>query len=191
MATTLAFVLALVLALALLLSVASVLLLLLLLLLAVATVLGLMAFLAHLGRKLRIETVLSPVRRPAPAELKRSIPDDAGATAMVPSGGGSNEILVAAAESGSLLAVDEHSPLAAAPARSLVIRIDALPGSSLVRGGLLATLWLQQPGTEIAADDTADLRASVAAAVSSGSERTIVPDAGCRMPDSGCTSSAT
>lgn len=60
----------------------------------------------------------------------------------------------------------------------MVIRIDALPGSSLVRGMPLATLWPQQPGTEIAADDVAVLRASVAAAVSSGSERAIVQVAG-------------
>lgn len=74
--------------------------------------------------------------------------------------------------------VDEHSLLDLAIARSVVIRIDALPGSSLVRGVPLATLWPQQPGTVIDADDVADLRTSAAAALSSGSERTIVQNAG-------------
>ncbi|MET3767772.1 putative membrane protein [Marisediminicola sp. UYEF4] len=146
--------------------------------LAVASVIGLVAFLAHLVRELRIETMLTTVHREASAELDHSFPDDAGVPAIVPSGGGSNEILVGAAESGFLLMVDEHSLLDLAIARSVVIRIDALPGSSLVRGVPLATLWPQQPGTVIAADDVADLRKGVAAAVSSGSERTIVQDAG-------------
>ena len=146
--------------------------------LAVASVVGLVAFLAHLVRELRIETMLTTVHREASGELERTFPDDAGTTVTVPPGGGPGEILVGAAESGFLLSVDEHSLLEVATAHSVVIRIDALPGSSLVRGVPLATVWPQQPGTVIAADDAAELQTSVAAAVSSGSERTIVQDAG-------------
>jgi len=146
--------------------------------LAVSSVIGLVIFLAHLVRELRIETMLSTVHGETSAELGRSFPDDAGAPAIVPSGGGSNEILVDAAKSGFLLTVDEHSLLDLATAHSVVIRIDALPGASLVRGVPLATIWPQQRGTEMAADDLADLRSGVAAAVASGSERTIVQDAG-------------
>ncbi len=146
--------------------------------LAVASVIGLVVFLAHLVRELRIETMLSTVHGETSAELERSFPDTPEATAIVPTGGGSNEVLVDAAKSGFLLTVDEHSLLDLATTHSVVIRIDALPGASLVRGVPLATLWPQEPGTEIAEDDLAELRSSVAAAVSSGSERTIVQDAG-------------
>ena len=146
--------------------------------LAVSSVIGLVIFLAHLVRELRIETMLSTVHGETSAELGRSFTDDAGAPAIVPSRGGSNEILVDAAKSGFLLTVDEHSLLDLATAHSVVIRIDALPGASLVRGVPLATIWPQQPGAEMAADDLADLRRGVAAAVASGSERTIVQDAG-------------
>jgi len=143
---------------------------------AVASVIGLVVFLAHLVRELRIETMLSTVHREASAEIERSFPDDAGATPIVPTAAGSREILVGAAESGFLLTVDEQSLLALATARSVVIRVDAFPGSSLVRGVPLATLWPQQPGTGVADADERELQQGVAAAVSSGSERTIVQD---------------
>lgn len=146
--------------------------------LALASVIGLVAFLAHLVRELRIETMLSIVHREASSELERSLPDRAGTTGAVPTPAGAPEILVESADSGFLLTVDEQALVALATEASVVIRIDALPGSSLVRGVPLATVWARDSGHEIDDDTSASVRRRVAAAVSSGPERTIVQDPG-------------
>jgi uncharacterized membrane protein len=145
--------------------------------LAVASVIALVVFLAHLVRELRIETMLTTVHSEAAAELDRSYPADAEppTSASMPMTD-PNETLVEAEESGFLLTVDERSLLELATKRSVIIRIDALPGSSLVRGVPFAVFWPQKSGGELTAEQIADLRHRIASAVTSGSERTIVQD---------------
>jgi uncharacterized membrane protein len=143
--------------------------------LAVASVIALVVFLAHLVRELRIETMLTTVHSEAAAELDRSYPAEAAPTASMPVTD-LNETLVEAEESGFLLTIDERSLLELAMKHSVIIRIDALPGSSLVRGVPFAVFWPQQPGGELTAEEIADIRHRIASAVTSGSERTIVQD---------------
>lgn len=113
------------------------------LLLALGSVLGLVLFLAHLARQIRVETILDNVHQEATETLHRVLqvrdhgtPD----TRVVPDPPWTAVPLLAT-RSGFLLSVDEDALLAAAHDAGALIRLDCLPGGSVVAGTPLGTAW--------------------------------------------------
>ncbi len=81
-----------------------------------------------------------------------------------------------AATSGFLLAIDEDALLAAAVDADAVLLVDRLPGDSLVAGTPVGVSW--SPTGPLASDTVTRLGEHVAAAISTGFERTAVHDVG-------------
>lgn len=110
--------------------------------LAVASGIGLVVFLAHLARQIRVETMLRDVHRDASAtvgavldpldgsEIRSDIP-------AVPD----RADLVLAATSGFVIGLDQDALLAAAVEANAVVVIAAHPGGSLVQGTPLGHAW--------------------------------------------------
>lgn len=145
--------------------------------LAIASVIGLVLFLAHLTREIRVETMMRRVNVETQDTLNRVFPQDR------PVRGPEPEPVQAAfrirsAHSGFLTSVDKASLLQAAVDAAAVIRIDREPGASLVEGVPFATAWPVTAGAVFAPDIREELESNVNAAVSTGFERTNVQDVG-------------
>ncbi len=147
-------------------------------LLTLASVLGLVLFLAHLARQIRVETMLSDVSAEATATIRRLLPDreDAAPRLAVPTAP-DDAIPLVATGSGFLVRVDEEALLAAAVAADAVVAVDRLPGSSLVAGTPLGAAW-PRSGGGLGGDAWARLHDQVGAAVVTGVERTTAQDPG-------------
>ncbi|WP_227008332.1 DUF2254 domain-containing protein [Pseudarthrobacter sp. AB1] len=145
--------------------------------LAIGSVIGLVLFLAHLTREIRVETMMRRVNvetqetidRVFPADRSLPVPDP------VPAEG---KILINSTSSGFLTSVDKGALKRAAEDAGAVIRIDREPGSSLVAGVPFATAWPVQPGTTLTSSARERLTEAVNAAVATGFERTNVQDVG-------------
>ncbi|HEY6744342.1 MAG TPA: DUF2254 domain-containing protein [Mycobacteriales bacterium] len=138
--------------------------------LAIASVAGLVLFLAHLAREIRVETMVQKVHRDAEDALEDAVSggDDADTAPEPPA----SARPVAAGSSGFLVRIDEAELLAAAVAAGAMVRVDRPPGSYLVAGTPLARTWPRTPGSET----DPGLSERVAAAVTTGTERTQVQD---------------
>jgi uncharacterized membrane protein len=145
--------------------------------LAMASVIGLVLFLAHLTREIRVETMMQRVARETQATIERVYPPDrpAQGTTPVP---GPHAVPVRASQSGFLTSVDREKLLRAAEDSGVVLRMDRMPGSFLVEGVPLATAWPVRPGAPLTAQSREKLGEAVNAAVATGSERTNVQDVG-------------
>lgn len=146
--------------------------------LAVVSVVGLVFFLAHLVREIRVETMMRTVSGDAIASAKTVYPEHDSDADPVPPAPPPWASTICAASSGFLVAVDEASLLSAAVDGDAVVSVDRPAGSWLVRGTPVASAWRPNPGDRFD-DDTLDtLRGRVASAVHTGDERTPVQDAG-------------
>lgn len=147
--------------------------------LAIASVMGLVLFLAHLTREIRVETMMRRVNAETQATIDRVFPEDrpdvatgelfshyAGGTRIVRS------------KSGFLTSIDAGALVQAAVDHGAVIRIDREPGSSLVQGVPFATAWPVSVQSPITGEAWEKLEAAVNAAVTTGAERTNVQDVG-------------
>ncbi len=149
-------------------------------LLALASVVGLVFFLAHLVREIRVEAMINTVRADAVATasgLFRELDSDDNKSTPLPQPPPSAS-MIAAAASGFLVAVDEEALLNAAVRADAVILLDRKPGEYLVVGTPVAFAWANDTGAALDDDALADLRSSVDAAVNTGDERTPVQDVG-------------
>lgn len=148
--------------------------------LAIASVMGLVIFLAHLVQELRVETMMRRVHDDAMGTVRRLLPerDAASADSSVLPSPTADEILIGSAASGFLLRIDEEALLAAAEEQRALIRIDREPGASLIAGVPVATAWRRDGEPALSEEDADSLRRAVARALTTGAERTSVQDVG-------------
>ncbi|MEV4477378.1 DUF2254 domain-containing protein [Nonomuraea sp. NPDC049504] len=144
--------------------------------LALASVLALVLFLAHLARKVRVETLLRQVHREAKGTIRRVLPERA------PVGAGfvfepppSEALCLPAGASGFVLSLDEERLVAAAAEADVVLFMECCPGSMVVSGTPLGAGW-SRADTVLDAGARSRLVSAVAAAVRTGPERTAAHD---------------
>jgi uncharacterized membrane protein len=147
--------------------------------LAVVSVLGLVLFLAHLAKEIRVETMLANVHRDATDTLHRVLPevDSAGDVAGPLPQRPAHAAILTASSSGFLVRVDEPALLAAAVRADAILVIDRPPGSSLVANTPIGVCW-PLSGRSFDGDALKTLRSKVAQAVRTGKERTAAGDVG-------------
>ncbi|MGN6606318.1 MAG: DUF2254 domain-containing protein [Jatrophihabitans sp.] len=117
-------------------------------LLGLATVAALLAFIGHIIRTLRVDSMMRTVH----AETVRTIaavygPEQDGARAadfLVDRPGGA---LVGARASGFVRVIDAREVLRAATEADLVVRLEARPGDHVVRGAPIAQVWARGGAT--------------------------------------------
>ncbi len=147
-------------------------------LLALASVVGLVLFLAHLAREIRVERMLRNVHTEASHTARQLLPerDPASSGPALPSPPPDARSLLAGS-SGFLVRVADSALLGAAVDADAVLFLDRPPGSSLIAGTPLGVGW---PRTGGAFDDTTWVRlcGRVSKAVSTGFERTQEQDVG-------------
>ena len=149
-------------------------------LLALGSVLGLVLFLAHLAREIRVETMLCNVHTDASGTLQRVLarPVPPGAGEEVPPRPPAQALPLVAAASGFLVRIDEDALLAAAERADAVVLVDRCPGSSLVAGTPVAAAWPRHGGSFAGPDVSSRLAEQVADALATGPERTSEQDVG-------------
>ena len=147
-------------------------------LLAVASVFGLVVFLAHLAKQIRVETMLVNVHQDATQTLRRILPpgDADNPSARIPEPP-PDAATVPAPASGFLVWLDEPALLAAAREASAVLMIHRAPGNSLVAGTPIGVAW-PLAGHYFDEEVLAELRHRAAEAVHTGPERTAAQDVG-------------
>ena len=145
--------------------------------LAMASVIGLVLFLAHLTREIRVETMLRRVNIETRQTIDRVFPEDRPLTGPEPAPA-PGMFRIRATTSGFLTSLDKETLLHSAEENGAVVRIDRPPGSSLVEDVPFATAWPSNPGTTFTPDRRDQLTEAVNAAVSTGFERTNVQDVG-------------
>ncbi|TDL37348.1 DUF2254 domain-containing protein [Arthrobacter nitrophenolicus] len=145
--------------------------------LAIASVMGLVLFLAHLTREIRVETMMRKVNMEAQETIDRVFPGDRPVQGSGPLPVRAS-FPIAATSSGFLTSFDKDALLHAAVESGAVVRLDKEPGSSLVAGVPFATAWPLEPAGHIGPEGREMLRSAVNAAVATGFERTNVQDVG-------------
>ncbi|MGW8062577.1 DUF2254 domain-containing protein [Streptomyces ziwulingensis] len=150
------------------------------LLLTLAGVLGLVLFLSHLAREIRVETMMSSVHSAADRTIQRLLPHEEDPPRGDPTAGihrsgllepPPNAVTLTAGTSGFLTSVDEEALLDAAVKADAVLLIDRDPGSSLVTGTPMGAAW-PRTNEPFAPGTRARLTEAAAKAVTTGSERT-------------------
>lgn len=147
--------------------------------LAIASVIGLVLFLAHLTREIRVETMMRRVNVETQGTMDRVFPQDHPVRGPAPEPEAVHTaFLIRAAHSGFLTSLDKAALLQAAADAGGVIRLDREPGSSLVEGVPFATAWPVSAGVPFTPAIRKELSTSVNSAVATGFERTSVQDVG-------------
>ena len=145
--------------------------------LAVASVFGLVIFLAHLAKEIRVETMLAAVHRDATDTVHRLLPEQDPEPAPPSTVGEipATQVQLTAPSSGFLVWVGEDAVLAAAVRADAVVMITRQPGSSLIAGVSVGVCW---PLHDHIFDTHTlhQLKHQVAAALHTGPERTAVQD---------------
>lgn len=142
---------------------------------AIASVVGLVLFLAHLTREIRVETMMRKVQAETietvnvvyPEDPSGRLPDPRAAETAVP---------IEADSSGFLTSVDPQILVGAAKKARAIVRIDVDPGSSLIAGVPFATAWTDDRRDHFSDEELKDLKAAIARAVGTGFERTTAQD---------------
>ncbi|MCY0940491.1 DUF2254 domain-containing protein [Streptomyces antarcticus] len=148
-------------------------------LLALASVLALVAFLSHLARKIRVETMLRDVHTDAEDTLRRILPEAGPGAAERPVSPRppADAVPLPAGNSGFLAAADEKALLSAAVEADAVILIDRNPGSSLIAGTPAGVAW-PRTGRSFTTGTRHRLVRQTAEALTTGAERTHQQDVG-------------
>ena len=145
--------------------------------LTLASVIGLVLFLAHLTREIRVETMLRRVNHETQATITKVFPPERifpEADLKAPG----DALLISPHHSGFLTSTDTKALLHAAGKSGAIIRIDRAPGAFLVEGVPFATAWSAKPAATLSSEDHDQLNASVNGAVTTAFERTHVQDVG-------------
>lgn len=146
--------------------------------LAVASVVGLVVFLAHLARQIRVETMLRDVHADATATIEAALGTgqgsgrDAGPLPTPPEYAST----VIARSSGFLVRVDEDELLGCAVEHDIHILLDSHPGASLVAGTPIGSTWSRTGSKRGQEVERLDDR--IASALHIGFERTAAQDVG-------------
>lgn len=145
-------------------------------LLAMASVLGLVFFLAHLVKEIRVETMLRRVHSEADETVRRVLPERDADTPLVTLPNVPPQAVPLVAEaSGFMTGLDEEAVLAAAVETDAVVMMQATPGDSLVVDTPIAFAW-SATGGRPAPDTTQQLQQRVACAVGARFEHTAAQD---------------
>lgn len=145
--------------------------------LGIMSVLGLVLFLAHLARQIRVETMLREVHDDASATMRVATVarDDAKPDPVLLTPGDSARAVVASA-SGFLISLDEVEIAAAALKADAYVVVDSHPGSSLIEGVPVGVTWSREGQFD---DKTFDrLHRSIQRSIRIGYERTAAQDVG-------------
>lgn len=145
--------------------------------LTIASVIGLVLFLAHLARELRVETMLFRVHAETNETIDAVFPELEGEPPAIPEAP-ATRVRVEASTSGFLTGFNEEALFKAALSAGAVVRIDREPGSSLIRGVPVATVWSLDRGSPPAGEVLSTLNQRINAAIMTGHERTSVQDVG-------------
>ncbi|WP_035764602.1 DUF2254 domain-containing protein [Arthrobacter sp. H20] len=145
-------------------------------LLAIASIIGLVFFLAHLAREIRVETIMRKVHGETAGTIKRVFPDHRSSTGPVLPVAPDSAVLISAARSGFLTGIDEERLLAAAVKHRAIVRIDSQVGSSLVKNIPAAVGWVRSGEPSMDEEALEEFRGDVASAFTCGFERTAVQD---------------
>ncbi|MEO8813877.1 MAG: DUF2254 domain-containing protein [Mycobacterium sp.] len=145
--------------------------------LGIVSVLGLVLFLAHLARQIRVETMLRDVHDEANATIGFATSPREGArsqsTLPTPP---PNALNITAPSSGFLTAIDETELRSSAIQSDAYIIINSYPGSSIVEGVPIGVAWSASGGLD---DDAFDrLQGAVRKSIKVGYERTAAQDVG-------------
>ena len=143
--------------------------------LSLASVMGLVLFLAHLTREIRVETMMRNVHEETKVTMDRIFPVGVPPQPQEPEPA-PGSIPIMSARSGFLTSIDEEALLQAARETGTVVRIDREPGSSLIEGVPFARAWKTGSGGALSAEEAAELGELVNEAVATGFERTNVQD---------------
>ena len=145
-------------------------------LLAIASVLGLVFFLAHLARTIRVESMLRSVHEDASANLERELDRSQriprALESLTPTRPGTPWT---AESSGFLVRVQEDELLEAAVSADVVVMIGVRPGDWLVAGTPVGTVWRAPAGPSLA-QRSDDVVQALQAALVTGFERTALQD---------------
>ena len=145
--------------------------------LGIASVLGLVLFLAHLARQIRVETMLRDVHQDASATLQIATAprDDPRPRPPIPTPP-DDAVSLTSPASGFLTSIDEAQLRSAATGADAYLVIDCYPGNSLVEGVPIGKAW----SAYAPLDDEAveQLRCAVGRAIRTGYERTAAQDVG-------------
>ncbi|WP_396925747.1 DUF2254 domain-containing protein [Mycolicibacterium sp.] len=147
-------------------------------LLATASVLGLVLFLGHLVRQIRIETMLDHVSADVLDTVCRTAAPLDEEVASVPRLPRIPGHVIVADTSGFLTQIDEEDLLAAASEADALVSLDRPVGSGIVANVPIAFCWPAADSGELDEDRLASLRKRVAGAVHTGVERTATQDIG-------------
>lgn len=145
--------------------------------LGIVSVLGLVLFLAHLARQIRVETMLRDVHDDASATVRSATSplEDARPQPALPTPP-AHAFDLTAPSSGFLTSFDEAELLGAAIEADAYLVIDCHPGSSLVEGVPIGAAW---SATDNLDDDAFQrLQSAVRSAIRVGYERTAAQDVG-------------
>ncbi|MBG6191130.1 putative membrane protein [Arthrobacter sp. CAN_A212] len=145
-------------------------------LLAIASIIGLVFFLAHLAREIRVETIMRKVHQETSGTIRRVYREERGAQPPVFPVAPHAAVWIGAPRSGFLTGIEEETLLAAAVKHRAIIRVDAQVGSSLVEGIPAAAGWVRSGEPSMGAETVHEFRDDVAGAFTCGFERTAVQD---------------
>ncbi|GAA0419160.1 hypothetical protein Acor_28820 [Acrocarpospora corrugata] len=143
--------------------------------LGLVSVLGLVVFLAHLARQIRVESMLREVQEEAAETVRRLLPHPPQPAPPLPQPP-AGAVPLSASTSGFFTSVDETALVDAAVDADAVILLDRCPGESLIAGVPIATAWrLDGPGP-LTPPQVDALSRRVGAATRTGFERTTAQD---------------
>ncbi len=140
-------------------------------LLAIASVVMLVAFLAHLTKQIRVETMVLTVHADASGTISNLLDGRADREHVAPlPHPPSRARRLWAPSSGFLVHVDESELFGAAEDADAIIVIEALPGTFLVQGTPIGWVW--RHGGDLSDDDTEKLQDALTGDLRLGPERT-------------------
>jgi uncharacterized membrane protein len=146
--------------------------------LVLASFASVLAFITHLMRELRVDTMMVNVHAESLAAMNAFYPpygssSDDGQSLGLDDRAGTQ---VVARSSGFVQRTDVRGLVTAAKRLDVVVRVEVRPGDHVVRGAPVATVWAQHGGS-VAGEDAELAGDEVRAAIVLGYERTIDQDA--------------
>lgn len=143
--------------------------------LAVLSVIGLVLFLAHLTRQIRVETMLDEVARDAADTVSSVLALRGEGNPVTAAASGRGQPLLSST-SGFLLRVEVDELLKASQQTGAMLEISALPGDFIVQGAPVGSAHGQQG--PLSADELNELAETVGGSMHTGPERTAAQDVG-------------
>lgn len=147
-------------------------------LLALLAVVMVAVFLAHLARQIRVESIVRDVHAQGAATMRQVLPPrsaDGDATPPMPAPAPGLAVPLCATRSGFLTSIDAGRLVKAAAEVDAMIRVDRLPGDSVIAGTPIATGW-PAGGRRLDGPALDRLTEQVGKAVHTGFERTSTQD---------------